>query len=206
MIPADRNFLKIADGYNVLPLQESINRQPELFGQHMQRAQIYQGPHAGMKDIWVRYNDIANYSDLSTFNDKHEPVWYPAFYCLPEIQHILFPLMRLTKGTELGGVLITKVPPGGRIEPHTDTGWHAGYYSKFYIPIQNGTGAYFGFPEGAIKPTLGEVYWFDNSVPHWVVNDSEQDRLALIVCIRTDLFPTQRHDSKRTIQEFRRNI
>ena len=193
----DTSHVKIAEGFQVLPLQASINRQPELFGQFKQRAQMYMSPHTGMKDIWVRYNDIGKYTDMSTFNDEHEPIWYPAFYCLPEITDILMRLMQLTEGQKLGGVLITKVPPGGRIEPHTDHGWHASYYSKFYIPIQNGEGAAFHFTDGVIKPALGDVWWFDNSVEHWVVNDSDEDRLALIVCIRTDKYPRQRHERKR---------
>lgn len=200
------SHFKIADDFDVLPLQESLKRQPELFGQHVQRAQMYLSPHAAMKDIWVRYNDIGNYTDLTNFNEEHDPVWYPAYYKIPEIKPILFKLMALVEGERLGGVLITKVPPGGTIAPHTDTGWHAGYYSKFYIPIQNEEGACFGFADGTIKPTLGDVWCFDNSVPHWVVNESQQDRIALIVCIRTENYPRQQYDSKRTIQEFLGNL
>lgn len=201
-----KSHFKIADDFEVLALQEALKRQPELFGQHMQRAKMYLSPHAAMKDIWVRYNDITNYTDLSTFNDEHDSTWYPAYDALPELKPIIFKLMSLVQGERLGGVLITKVPPGGRIGAHTDSGWHAGYYSKFYIPIQNAEGAEFGFADGIIKPKLGEVWNFDNSVPHWVNNDSGEDRLSLIVCIRTDNYPRQNYDSKRTIQEFLGNL
>lgn len=201
-----KSHFKIADDFDVLPLQEALRRQPELFGQHTQRAQVYMSPHAAMKDIWVRYNDIAKYTDLTSFNDEHDPVWYPAFYAIPEIKALLFKLMALVEGERLGGVLITKVPPGGRIGVHTDAGWHAGYYSKFYIPIQNEPGARFHFADGVIAPNLGEVWCFDNSVPHWVENDSEADRIALIVCIRTDNYPRQQHDPIRRIQEFTRDV
>lgn len=201
-----KSHFKIAEGFNVLPLQEALKRQPELFGQHVQRAAMYLSPHAAMKDIWVRYNDIANYSEMSTFNEEHDSVWYPAYHSITEIKPLLFNLMTLVEGERLGGVLITKVPPGGGIGVHTDSGWHAGYYSKFYIPIQNADGARFHFADGVIRPTLGDVWWFDNSVPHWVENDSTEDRISLIVCIRTDQYPRQQYDSKRTIQEFKGDI
>ena len=201
-----KSHFKIADDFDVQPLRESLGKHPELFGQHLQRAQMYLSPHSAMKDIWVRYNDIAKYTDLSTFNDEHDSVWYPAAQDIPEVKALCYRLMALVKGERLGGVLITKVPPGGRIEPHTDAGWHAEYYSKFYIPIQNEEGASFGFADGVIRPKLGEVWCFDNSVPHWVTNDSDQDRLSLIVCIRTDHYPRQNYDSKRTIQEFKGNL
>ena len=58
-------------------------------------------------------------------------------------------------------------------EKYVDNGWHAGYYDKFYIPIQNADGAVFAFDDGVIAPKEGDVYWFDNSVPQWVENNSE---------------------------------
>lgn len=191
-----KSHFKIADDYDVLPLQKALKKQPELFGQHLQRAQMYLSPHAAMKDIWVRYNDIAKYTELSKFNDEHDSVWYPVIESIPEVKPLVFRLMQQVQGERLGGVLITKVPPGGRIGVHTDAGWHAGYYSKFYIPIQNNCGAVFGFADGEIRPNLGEVWCFDNSVPHWVENESTEDRLSMIVCIRTENFPRQEHVNK----------
>lgn len=86
----------------------------------------------------------------------------------------------------LGGILITRVPPGGEIKPHVDAGWHAGYFSKFYVAVQNEPGAVFGWDDGEIHAKTGEAYWFRNDVPHWVRNDSGADRIAMIVCIRTE--------------------
>lgn len=182
-----KSFARIAQGVNVMPLQTAINRQPHLFGQHGSRASAYGSPHAAMSDIWVRYNDIANLdpANPAAFNEEHDAVWYPAYYALPQLRPILFDLMAYVDGERLGGVLITKTPPGGRIERHVDSGWHASYYDKFYLPIQNDGGATFNFEDGVIVPQLGDAYWFRNDVPHWVENRSERDRIALIVCIKT---------------------
>lgn len=181
-----QNFLKIAEGINVLPLQMALVRQPELFGRHSARADSYQSPHAAMTDIWVRYNAIGNFErDPATFNDEHDSVWYPAAAAIPEARAIALGLMALVGGERLGGVLITKIPPGGRIAPHVDRGWHAEYYDKYFVPIQNDDGAVFGFEDGVIAPKLGDAYWFYNGNPHWVENNSQRDRIAMIVCIRT---------------------
>jgi hypothetical protein len=96
--------------------------------------------------------------------------------------------MHIVDGERLGGILITKLPAGGHIARHTDAGWHAQYYDKFYVPILNHKGSVFGFDDGIIEPELGEAWWFDNSNPHWVDNKSDCDRIAMIVCIRTELF------------------
>lgn len=181
-----RNFLKIASGLNVLPLQLALIRQQHLFGARNERRDLYESPHAEMSDIWVRYNDPTVLdTNPAAFNDEHDSVWLPAYQCLPELRPILFGLMALVEGERLGGVLITRIPPGGKIAPHVDKGWHAEYYDKYYIPIQNDPGAVFGFEDGVIAPDLGDVYWFRNDNPHWVDNKSARDRIALIVCIRS---------------------
>lgn len=177
------NFLKIAEGVNVLPLRMALIRQPELFGKNNERATAYKSPHKNMTDIWVRYNDLKNYGE--GFNNEHDSVWYPDSALIPQVRDIVFWLMSLVNGERLGGVLITKLPAGGKIASHVDTGWHAEYYDKYYIPIQNDDGAIFGFEDGVIKPRIGDVYWFKNSNPHWVENNSSIDRIALIVCIRS---------------------
>lgn len=184
--PTRRHFLHILEGIDVAPLRAALLAKPHLFGQHCARADAYGSPHTAMTDIWVRYNHIDKLGP--TFNDEHDAVWYPAYAELPELNDILFPLMTAVRGERLGGVLITKLPPGGEIAQHVDRGWHAGYYDKFYVAVQNGRGALFHFPEGDIVARPGDCYWFDNSVPHGVVNGSDEDRLALIVCIKTDLF------------------
>lgn len=182
-----QNFLKIADNLNVLPLQLALVRQPELFGRRSARKDGYEGsPHTAMSDIWVRYNDPDNLAKgMEAFNSEHDSVWYPEAAYIPEVRAICLQLMAMVGGERLGGVLITKIPPGGEIAPHVDRGWHAEYYDKFYVPIQNDEGAVFGFEDGEIRPRLGEAYWFHNGRPHWVKNESSRDRISLIVCIRT---------------------
>jgi hypothetical protein len=139
--------------------------------------------HGGMEDIWVRYNAPENVGPA--FNDQHWPVWYPAAAKLP-LAPIWQRLMTVCGGEMLGGILITKVPPGGEIRPHVDSGWHAGYFSKFYVALQNGMGSVFGWEDGNIHARDGEAFWFRNDRPHWVFNGSSRDRLSMIVCIRTE--------------------
>lgn len=185
------HFLHIAAGIEVEPLRAALQARPHLLGQHRARAESYQSPHAAMTDIWVRYNHLDKLGPH--FNDEHDAVWYPSYSELPELRSILFPLMAFVEGERLGGVLITKLPPGGEIALHVDRGWHAGYYEKFYIAVQNEPGALFHFPEGDLVAQPGDCFWFDNSVPHGVTNGSAADRFALIVCIKTDLFKGLRH-------------
>lgn len=180
-------YARVATDLDVLPLQTAILRQPKLFGKYPQRGNFEGSPHSEMKDIWVRYNDVEPYlkkGSLDGFADEHDSVWYPSAYAIPQVRKVVFDLMRIVEGERLGGVLITKLPPKGIIEKHSDGGWHAEYYDKYFVPILNEEGATFCFEDGVIHPKIGEAYWFDNSVPHWVENNTDSDRIAMIVCIR----------------------
>jgi len=185
-------FNTIAVNFNVMPLQIALRRQPGLFGKYKDRC-TGESPHRDSDDIWVRYNDYQNVSNVDVplnsnhpANGPHRPVWYPVYYQLPQIRHLIFDLMALVEGEELGTILLVKLEPGQQIYPHTDSGWSAGYYEKYFIPIQTSAGASFNFPDGAILPELGHVYWFNNSILHSYTNNTPDDAIMLIVTIRSD--------------------
>ena len=182
----------ICDNLDVLSLQtELLNNYDEFDRINLRR--LGNSPHKEMTDIWVRYNHIDNYHDdllnsTSKFNDEHDSVWYPVIDKIPSAKKVIFNLMSQVNGERLGGILITKLNANGKIGKHTDNGWHAKYYDKFYVPVLNKEGSKFCFADGDINPKLGEAWWFDNSVVHWVENNTDSDRIAMIICIRTEMF------------------
>lgn len=140
--------------------------------------------HEQMHDIWLRYGDIREMTstgDYSKIACEHDSIWLKK---LPECKSLCFKVMSIVCGERLGGVLITKLPPKGKIIPHTDSGWHAEYYDKYYVPIKNNTGSVFCFEDGEINPLIGDLWAFDNSKLHWINNESEEDRIAMIICIK----------------------
>lgn len=179
-------FMKIAEGLDTGPLQAQLAANPQLWDQFEGRRTSPGSPHSQMTDIWVRYGEDP------AKPGPHVPIWYPAAELLPAIRQTALSLVGSVRGEMLGGILITRLPPGGRIARHTDGGWHAGYYEKFYVAINAPKGAAFCWDDGVIEPSEGDIWWFRNDLPHWVVNDSQEDRLAGIVCIRTDNFRDQK--------------
>ncbi len=178
-----RAFSKIYNGLDVRAVTTELKANSHLFGANNTRK--YAGPvHAQMDDIWLRYGDIQKMvekDENSSIADEHDSVWLND---LPECRKLCFKVMSLVDGERLGGVLITKLPPKGEILTHTDSGWHAEYYDKYYIPIENEVGAVFNFGDDYIAPDIGDVWAFDNSIPHSVKNNSTIDRIAMVVCIR----------------------
>lgn len=183
------SFAKLDMIVDVGPLRDALSVHSNLFGDIDWRRREG-SPHMEMRDIWLRYNDIKPYQesgDYTDFNEEHDAVWFDCSKNLQEAKGPVFDVMSKVWGERLGMVLITKLPPGGEIYPHIDQGWHSRYYDKYYIPIANAKGSSFYFTDGVIEsPDEGTVWWFDNSVQHWVKNETDSNRLAMIVCIKTE--------------------
>lgn len=181
------SFELIRTGIDVAPAVLQLEAHPELWGQ--QAARLGAGsPHAESTDIWLRFRDVEKYraehgSDMATFCDEHESVWLPPSELLPAAAEIA---KDVACDRPLGGVLLTKVPPGGKISRHADGGWHAEAHDKFYVAIQLRPGMLFCWDDGVMRATDGEVYRFRNDIPHWVENPTDTDRISMIVCVRRD--------------------
>lgn len=169
---------------NVAPLLWALQANPHLWDQNRMRTESEDSPHHGVSDIWVRYALDA------TIEGPHESVWYPAADVLP-VREVIYPLMSYVKGERLGGVLITKIPPGQSVKPHHDDGWHARYYDKFAVQLQSAPGQKFCFDNEELEPMPGDVYRFENQHTHWVTNNTPHDRITMIVCIKADKAFTQ---------------
>jgi len=170
-----------------LPALLQIKQNPQLWNMYRHRTEQYSSPHHEISDIWVRYRDIKEFDgDWDKFNGPHEPIWYPAADCLPAVKDIAFQIMTRVRGERLGGILITRIPPGGQCAPHTDRNWHAEYHDKYAVQLESHPDQAFHFREGSYSARPGEVYWFDNLKEHWVTNDSPIDRITLIICIRSE--------------------
>lgn len=174
-----KNLLPLASGLNVKPISLALRQNPHLWNQFNARTTIPGGPHDGIDDIWVRYA-----KSTSEGETPHESFWYPAIEHLPMVRELAAEIMYKVKGEALGGILITRIPAGRSVKPHTDTGWHAEHYDKFAIQIESHQQQAFHFEDGSFCAAPGDLYWFRNQALHWVTNNSPVDRITLIFCIR----------------------
>lgn len=171
----------IRSGLNVSPIYWAILRNPHLWNKNKARTQDPNSPHHGLDDIWARYGD----ADRATDGAPHDSFWWPAADDLG-IKSMCLDIMREVDGVELGGVLITRIPPGAMCKPHTDPGWHARRYEKFGVQITSAPGQAFHFEGEHLETKPGDLFWFDNSQTHWVTNETQYERVTMIVCIRKE--------------------
>lgn len=179
-----RNFHRLTQGLDVFPLLHSIQTQPTLWDRDNLRTIIEGSPHAQVNDIWLRFNDLKPYLDrenLAGVLDEHESIFYPAWYQLPQAHQMVFDLMARVRGSRLGRVMVTKLSPGKSIAAHEDSGSHASYFERYHIVLQGGPGSIFRCGDESVCMQTGEVWWFENSIEHDVVNNSADDRIHMIV-------------------------
>lgn len=183
---AEAPIKDVGVNFDVSEVLAQLSEHPELWNAHKLRTERYGTPHKAILDIWVRFNDWSNYEgDSHAFTMlPHESVWYPCADKIPAVRELVYQVFRHVAGEALGGVLITKIPPGGEVLPHIDQGWHAQHYEKFAVQLMGNKDQAFHFEGHELRPMPGDLYTFDNSLLHWVKNDSNEDRMTLIICIR----------------------
>ncbi len=183
-----RHFRLISNQIDVAPLVSQIDSHPELWDQHRVRTEIEGGPFWKTSDIWCRYRALAELTSIPRFMEPHFAEWYPCVGVLPDAKKIALDLLSATRAEYLGGVLITRIPAGGRIKPHDDRGsWHAEFCNlKIYVPLKSNERCvnYCGGDSVVMEP--GTAWEFNNLVTHSVVNDGDCERWTLIVCLRKE--------------------
>lgn len=180
---------KIFEGVEVKGLLEQLKERPELWNRYTLRTKLMpDSPHREVDDIWLRYRDYSEFdiNNPTAFAGNHKAIWYAAAEYLTIARAIINGLMTTVDGAELGGCLITRIPPGKQVYPHTDSGaWHSEYYAhKYLIALQSAPGQSFNFEGESHEAKAGDCFVFDNRPLHWVVNNSNIDRISLICAIR----------------------
>ena len=174
------NIKLLHSGLDVNPVLWQIRQNPQLWNVNTGRTASPESPHHGLDDIWLRF--VA--PELCATGKPEDCVWYTDKLGCANV--FCYFLMSMISGDELGGVLITRIPPGGRVKPHTDTKWHARRHQTFGIQIASAPGQVFCFEGESLETKPGDVFWFNNQHTHWVDNPTPHERITLIVSIRKD--------------------
>ena len=179
-----KNFQNMAT-IDPMPLVQQIVRAPELWKADTYLRDYPQGPFGDTETIFLRFPP-ASVTELERGErDQHECVWMDGWLHLPAARPLIFNLMGAVQGERLGRCMINKLRPGGRIYPHADTPAHAQYWDRYHIVLQSAPGCNLRCGDETVHMPRGSVWWFQNAIEHEVVNNSIDDRIHLVVDIRT---------------------
>ena len=176
-------FQQIASYKDFGPLIAQLDSQPELWNENAWRRTAGNGAHQQMRDIWLRYGRVPEDVQI-----PHFAKWFPAYYKLPALRPLIFDAMRQVEATHLGGCLITRIPPGGRVGTHVDRGWHPEFYNcKMYFVLKSNPQCIFRVGDERVAMNVGDIWRVNNLVEHDVVNDGDSERMTLIVCTKQEI-------------------
>jgi hypothetical protein len=179
-------FSRVHEGLDVGPILAQLDASPHLWDEHRERTDRDDSPMRGTSDIWLRYFPREVLTSKEAYLAPGLLAFYPAWDALPTVHPVAFALMSTFRGVELGGCLISRIPPGGEVKTHTDgAAWTARHFNrKFYIPLRTNPGCRNVTLDEEVVFQAGEVWEFDNLVPHSVHNDGGEERINLIITLR----------------------
>lgn len=171
------NVTQIAEDLPVHALRERLALLPELWKLHTER-QSYEGTaHAESETIFIRGPaESSNPLDqLECFQD--DLVVLELGLGLAQLMDAVDSLIGIR---EVGRVMLVKLPPGGRVLPHTDTGLYARYFARFHCVIQGK--CWFRCGGESYFPLPGDLFTFNHQIEHdvFVSEEEVEPRIHLI--------------------------
>ncbi|MCK4501199.1 aspartyl/asparaginyl beta-hydroxylase domain-containing protein [Candidatus Babeliales bacterium] len=177
------NF-KLIDVLDVSDLLEELELNKELFGKVPLRTSPIESPHREAKDILLRGPDIDTGSLVIDLWNEIQCTNYSVLDKFPLVLEHVLDVMRMLDGTQLGRIIITSLPPKGKIYEHIDAGDAGEFYTRYHTVLQSGEGNLFTSGDETIDMCTGDIFYINNHVQHSVHNDSNVQRIHLIYDIR----------------------
>ena len=176
-----RYFKRLEEGIDVAPLLRELSAHPELWAEDTRRQ--------GGIDVQRETESVticAHVEDL-TFVEERErsPVAYvgrPTAVArrLPTalgfVEHLAHQLHGLP-----GRAVLVRLCPGGTVYEHVDAGLYYELRHRYHLVLQSVAGSRLRSGDEEVRMQEGELWWFENRQPHEAFNDSDEDRIHLIV-------------------------
>jgi hypothetical protein len=91
-------------------------------------------------------------------------------------------------GGELGRVTVVRLAPHGKVYRHIDRGEYYRVRDRYHLVLKSPMGSILGAGDEWLRMQEGELWWFNNKVPHEAHNESGDWRVHLIF----DVLPCNR--------------
>ena len=103
---------------------------------------------------------------------------------LPQLAAFVRKLARRVGGIP-GRAAVVRLRPHGAVYEHVDWGFYYQLRDRFHLVIKSPAGSPLRTGPELRELAEGELWWFENRIPHEAWTESEQDRIHLIVDVLT---------------------
>ena len=178
------NFKLLKDGIDTQKLLDVIISKPHLWNQNTLRTNHPLTPHKEVDDILLRFNPTEG-KTADEIRNGLECIEYPPYKELDPFARELVELsMDIAETPNIGRCVITKIQPGRRIISHVDRDNHSLYYSRIHLCVFGTDGNLFFCGHEGVTMRTGELWWFNNKLPHHCENTGQQDRIHIIMDVK----------------------
>ena len=99
---------------------------------------------------------------------------------LPKVQDFVDRLTRRSRG-RVGRAALVRLRPRGRVYEHVDRGLYYHLRDRYHLVLRSPLGSRLRAESEEVRMREGELWWFDNRLPHEAFNDADEPRIHLIV-------------------------
>ena len=117
-------------------------------------------------------------------NDARATVWSSYSSQLPRTCELASQLA-LTLNGDLARVFLVRLRARGTVYAHADTGSYYASRDRFHVILQSGAPLHMVCGGSSVEMHPGDVWWYDNSLVHELINPAESPAIYMIV----DLLP-----------------
>jgi hypothetical protein len=140
---------------------------------------------------WLNFRKVAGHEDDLILRyqsiEGHRPIQsiMTDLRCVDYIVAGLFPkTMSLIKSTfkdPIGRIVFARLPAGAKIAEHTDEGLYSETTNRHHFVVTTNSDVWFQSGDERHQMQRGNIYWFNNHIPHKVENLGDTPRIHLIV-------------------------
>lgn len=157
---------------------EEIRRNWYLWDECTHRQDYPGSAHTDTKAIYLRW--AAEWTPACIFESLSSE-WCDASAIFTQTTSMVRSVLDYVGATELGRVMLVSLKAGGHITPHWDAGLYADHFDRFHVALQSDEGNAFTVDGATVHMAEGEAWWFNHQLEHTVRNDSQRERIHLII-------------------------
>lgn len=170
-----KNFRKIEDRVDVLPIAAELASQPEAWLAQTGRQRVrVQREALAIPIRGLRRSKLVGRNR----RDVHESRYTTLSRSFPAARRFIESVARELDAT-LARAKIVDLPPGARVHAHVDRGEYYARRDRYHLVIES-AGCPMRAGDEIVVMRPGELWWFDNKTEHEAWNDSDSPRIHLI--------------------------
>lgn len=170
------NFKKIQSGIDVSPFLEELQTYLQKYPWDTIRSTLLD-VQKNTRNIHLRHHvTTREFPDV-----PNSPLHALTAYTFPHFQKtyaFVESFAKSTKGT-LSRAMIVKLLPHSQVYKHYDAGMYYKTRDRYHLVLQSDGSKMTSGDESATWHT-GELWWFDNKLPHEAFNESDKERIHII--------------------------